>query len=92
MKRDLKERQEALLHKNIDPPTNDRLYTVREVATMWRASESFVYRLFRDEPGVLRIGNVNSRKRTRIGLRIPQNVLDRVFAKQLVPEPKRKTA
>lgn len=71
---------------------DEKYYTVKEIAEMWRASESFVLRLFRDEPGVLRLGNVNLRRRTRIPIRIPQSVLDRVSQQQTVPAIRKKTA
>ena len=62
-------------------------YTVAELAKMWRISESTALRLFKQEPNVLRIGNVNTRKRTRISLRIPETVADRVHRKLIGQRP-----
>ena len=46
-------------------------FTVSEIASLWRLS--------RDEPGVLPLGNPNPRgKRKRITLRIPRAVMERV--------------
>lgn len=63
-------------------------YTIAELAKMWRLSPSTVLRLFQSEQGVLRIGNTRSRKRTRISLRIPKDVAERVHRRQsgLPPE------
>jgi hypothetical protein len=53
-------------------------FTIAQIAKAWSLSESTVWRIFKAEPGVVRIGNLNSRKRTRISLRIPQDVAERV--------------
>jgi AraC-like DNA-binding protein len=65
------------------PLSTERHYTVAEVAKMWQMSQSTVLRIFKLEAGVLMIGNVNTRKRTKIYLRIPQSVLDRVHTGRL---------
>jgi hypothetical protein len=54
-------------------------YTAKEIGKMWGISESTAFRIFREESGVLRIGDTNARRRTKISLRIPQDVLDRVW-------------
>jgi hypothetical protein len=61
----------------------ERHYTVAEVAKLWQMSQSTVLRIFKLEHGVLLIGNLHTRKRTKIYLRIPQTVLDRVYASRL---------
>ena len=53
-------------------------YTLAEIARMWKLSLSTVLRLFREEPGVLRIGNTNSKKREKVSIRIPASVAIRV--------------
>ena len=46
---------------------------------MWNLSPDAVRRIFRDEPGVLVLGDRNPRSRRRyVTLRIPQSVLERV--------------
>ena len=47
---------------------------------MWNLSRDTIARLFRDEPGVLKVGRAEStrRRRCRLTLRIPQSVLERV--------------
>jgi hypothetical protein len=55
-------------------------FTVKEVAEMLKLSPDSVRRLFRNEPGVLALGNVKRRsKRPYVTLRIPQSVLERVY-------------
>jgi hypothetical protein len=49
-------------------------YSVPEIAKQWRASDDTIREIFRDEPGVVRIGS--SKKKTV--LRIPADVLERV--------------
>jgi AraC-like DNA-binding protein len=62
------------------------LYTVAEVAQMFRMSQTTVLRMFKLEPGVLMFGNTRSRKRTKITLRIPEDVLLRVYARIKSPD------
>lgn len=56
-------------------------FTVGQLAKKWGLSDSTVLRLFKMEPGVMRIGNINSRKRAKVSLRIPEDVAERVHAK-----------
>jgi hypothetical protein len=58
----------------------ERHYTVQEIGEAWQLSGTTVARLFRDEPGVLKIGRGPSRRgrRSYTTLRIPQSVVDRV--------------
>jgi hypothetical protein len=35
----------------------------------------------KSEPGVLKIGNINSRKRAKISIRVPAEVADRVWTR-----------
>lgn len=56
----------------------ERHYTINQLAEMWGLSHSTILRHFKGEPGVLHIGNVNSRRRTKISLRIPLSVAERV--------------
>jgi AraC-like DNA-binding protein len=51
-----------------------RHYTIAELARTCNLSPSTILRIFKSELGVLRIGNVNSRKRVKISLRIPEDV------------------
>lgn len=55
--------------------------TIKEIANSWGISESTALRLFISEPGVLRIGNIHSRKRTKISIRVPLAVAERVYRK-----------
>jgi len=60
----------------------ERRYSVREVADMWHVSDDTVRKLFRDEPGVLSLGSVESRfKRGYMTLLIPETVLKTVHRK-----------
>lgn len=56
-------------------------FTVAEIAKEWVISPSTALRIFKLEPGVLRIGNTNTRKRTKISLRVPADVAERVHAR-----------
>jgi hypothetical protein len=55
-------------------------FTPKELAAAWKLSEDTIRRLFRDEPGVFKIGTSNPRgKRGYVTLRIPESVALRVF-------------
>lgn len=54
-------------------------YTVEQLSKEWNVSTSYVYRLFRDEDGVMRLAAANSRKRTRVSIRIPHSTAQRVY-------------
>ncbi len=57
----------------------ERHYAVTEIAEMWNLSADKVRELFKNEPGVLVIGERNPRhKRRYVTLRIPHSVLERV--------------
>lgn len=56
-------------------------YTVQEIAEKWHLSESLIRKLFRDEPGVLKIDAPERRfKRGYCTLRVPKSVAERVHA------------
>ena len=56
----------------------ERHYTADEVAAMWRLDATTVRKIFRDEPGVLKIGEQHRRaKRGYVTLRIPESVVRR---------------
>jgi excisionase family DNA binding protein len=64
--------------------TNEKLLTIEEVATYLRTSKETVRRMFRDQPGVLRLGNQGRRnKRDHVSLRIPESVLNRELESRL---------
>lgn len=62
------------------PVSIERHYSPAEIGDLWKLSADCVRKIFEDEPGVLVIGNIESRrsKRSYTTLRIPQSVLDRV--------------
>ena len=62
----------------------ERLYTPAEIAEAWKLSTRTVQDLFRDQPGVVRIGNQLPGRRRRTILRIPESVVDRVQAERQV--------
>jgi hypothetical protein len=65
-------------HQQVDP--FERHYTPKELAELWRVDESTIRRLFRDEPGVLRIGEAGRRgKRDYVTLRIPASTAARFY-------------
>jgi hypothetical protein len=58
----------------------EKHYSVAEISARWRYSEDTIRRLFRDEPGVLKVGSPETRyKRKRWQLSIPESVLVRVY-------------
>ena len=59
----------------------EKHFTVTEVASLWQLSEDTIRKIFRDQPGVLKIGSEETRrKRGYIVLRIPETVLQKVHA------------
>jgi len=64
----------------------ERHYTVKELAVTWKLSPSTVTRIFRDEPGVLKIGLEHARRGHRgyVTLRIPESVVQRVYRRMVV--------
>jgi hypothetical protein len=66
----------------VDPLTEQH-FTPGEIAKAWGLSIDSTYRLFRDEPGVLRIGTMPGRgRRPRVTMRIPASVMKRVYNKR----------
>lgn len=60
----------------------EKHYTPDELAKLWAISPETVRKLFRNEPGVLKIGKTGSRyRRGYITLRIPEQVAERVHRK-----------
>lgn len=57
-----------------------KMYTPKELGTLWQLSENSIRRLFQDEPGVFVMGDSNPRgKRGYCTLRIPEDVAACVF-------------
>jgi AraC-like DNA-binding protein len=54
-------------------------FTIKELSAKWHISESTLLRIFSDEPDIIRIGNLNSKRRTKISVRIPEDVAVRVY-------------
>jgi hypothetical protein len=64
----------------------ERHYRVEEVAKLWNINRDTVRKLFRKEPGVLKIGHAEGRyRRSYFVMRIPESVLQRVYRKLRVP-------
>lgn len=57
----------------------EKHYSVQELAEIWNLSEDTIRRLFRDEPGVIKINATpGRRKRGYVLLRLPESVVMRV--------------
>lgn len=57
-------------------------FSIQEIAASWNLSPSAVREIFRNEPGVVRMGRPRSRfRRSYTTLRIPRSVLERVHAR-----------
>ena len=55
--------------------------TVPEIAELWQLSTDKVRELFRDHPGVIKIGQPERRhKRGYITIRVPESIVNRVHA------------
>ena len=68
----------AGLPMQIDPHYSPRFY-----AELWGTSESTVLRWFRDEPGVLKIGNdPKNGKRSRCEIRITYSLAARIYTER----------
>ncbi len=66
------------------PSAVERHFTPKEIAALWGIHEVSVRRLFIDEPGVLKLGNLSKRsKRSYVTLRIPESVLDHVSRQRI---------
>jgi hypothetical protein len=67
----------------VSEATDEKFFTVNQIASMWSLSAVAVRRLFLSEPGVLVIGQreMNRRKRVYRTLRIPENAVARVREK-----------
>jgi hypothetical protein len=59
-------------------------FTAKQLAEHWGYAENTVFGWFRDEPGVLRSGDPSVRRRTRVAIRIPQSVAERVYRQKVV--------
>jgi len=66
------------------PIAFERQYTPAELAEIWKLHETTIIRMFRDRPGVLKIGKSNRRdgKRDYVTLRIPESVALKVHAER----------
>jgi hypothetical protein len=72
-------RVEPLPFGNAEFRVEERHYSVEELASAWALSAETVRSIFRDEPGVLKIGKpATKHKRGYITLRIPEEVAERV--------------
>jgi hypothetical protein len=67
----------------------EKHYSVAEIATLWNLSEDSIRNIFRDEPGVLKIGSsFKRRKRGYVVLRIPESILQKVHESLRKAEPR----
>ena len=56
-------------------------WTISEIAQLWKLSDETVRKIFEKEPGVISIGAERStgRKRRYLTIRVPGDVLERVY-------------
>ena len=60
----------------------DKHYSPDELADLWGVSAETIRSIFRDEPGVLKIGKAGAAwKRGYVTLRIPESVAERVHTR-----------
>jgi hypothetical protein len=61
------------------PDATDRHFAPNELAELWGVSTETIRQIFREEPGVLKIGKTGSRyNRGYVTLRIPEDIAERV--------------
>lgn len=62
--------------------STERHFRPEEVAEIWGVDTTTVRRVFRDVPGVLKLGRITARgsRREYVKLRIPQSILDKVHS------------
>ena len=60
------------------PIMAEKHYTPDELAEMWGVSAETIRNVFRREPGVLRLGEPNGKKRKYVLMRVPESVAERV--------------
>jgi hypothetical protein len=61
----------------------ERHYSVPEIAKLWKLSTDTVRGLFRDQPGVLKLGSPETlRKRGYCILRIPESIVQKVHGEK----------
>ena len=61
----------------------ERHYTVKELAAMWRLSSEFVRQLVQHEPGVTEWVRQQPGKRRYRVLRVPESVAERLYRRAL---------
>ena len=60
----------------------EKHYTPQELADIWGVSVDSIRRIFRDEPGVLKMGERSQKhKQQYLTLRIPESVAERVYTR-----------
>lgn len=58
-------------------------YTTKEIAEKLGVSVVTVIQMFSQEPGVFFLGGINKTRRTRNEIRIPEDVLERVYKRRV---------
>ena len=61
-------------------------FKIKELAERWHMSITTVFALFANEPGVLRIGSRNARRRTKVSIVVPLSVAQRVYERLQVKD------
>jgi len=64
---------------------SEPIFTPEQIAAELQVSKRLIQDMFREEKGVIRIGNVKRGRRARTLIRIPKDVKERVLAKFRVP-------
>jgi hypothetical protein len=77
-----RDREKSLLDSLKARMMAEKHYEPSELADLWGVSAETIRSIFRDEPGVLKIGKTGARyKRGYITLRIPESVAERVHTR-----------
>ena len=66
----------------VSPLVKEKHYSPDDLAELWGVSVDSIRRIFRDEPGVLKMGDKSPKhKRQYLTLRIPESVAERVHTR-----------
>lgn len=80
---EMNERHGSAGNLSLEKISMERHYSPAEIAELWHLSAEEVRKIFRNEPGVLVIGNAKPQygRRRYVTLRIPEQVVERVHRK-----------
>lgn len=67
-------------NSDLFPGMGERIFTIAEISKQYKFHPDTIRKLFAGEAGVIALTRTRAGKRTYTSYRIPENVLNRVFA------------